>query len=132
MATGESAVGESDFYEAFDAGKPLSDDEDIVSDVSVLLGAEDKGFFSRVSKVVKSAAKKVAKKGAKAKKFVKATMKKALKGLLNKGKGGKKHIGGAYEKLTRAAFFGAAFFAAFFGAAFFASVFFAAGFGLSA
>jgi len=101
MATGESAVGESDFYEAFDAGKPLSDDEDIVSDVSVLLGAEDKGFFSRVSKVVKSAAKKVAKKGAKAKKFVKATMKKALKGLLNKGKGGKKHIGGAYEKLTR-------------------------------
>lgn len=105
MATGESAVGGSEFQEAFDAGKPLSDDDDIVSDVSVLLVAEDKGIFSRVSKAVKSAAKKVAKKGAKAKKFVKSTMRKALKGLLKKaGPGvGKKHDAFAKYEMKKGA-----------------------------
>merc|ERR1711907_765479 len=85
-ATGE--VGESRFEEAYDV--PTKVDDDVVSEVTNLLGvdahADESGIFRRAKK----AAKKAAKGGKAAKKFVSKHISKVLKSLLKKKKKAKK------------------------------------------
>merc|ERR1711907_265025 len=85
-ATGE--VGESRFEEAYDV--PTKVDDDVVSEVTNLLGvdahADESGIFRRAKNAVKKAAKKAAKGGKAAKKFVSKHISKVLKSLLKKKK----------------------------------------------
>merc|ERR1711912_57866 len=89
-ATGE--VGESRFEEAYDV--PTKVDDDVVSEVTNLLGvdahADESGIFRRAKNAVKKAAKKAAKGGKAAKKFVSKHISKVLKSLLKKKKKAKK------------------------------------------